>query len=129
MSSGIVVELVKAKPDIVIGLYQPAEVAVEGLGRTYTSHNSKASSDPNNRTRLGSDGGIFTPESATPTALNWAAQKLATITYSDGSNKILTYVGIQLVQVDHVRSGKPTTRRSFSYNPDGSLAAITTTIL
>jgi hypothetical protein len=53
--------------------------------------------------------------------------KLTGITYSDGSTKILTYTGTQLMQIDLLRNGI-TTRKVFAY-VGGVLSSVTETTL
>ena len=57
-------------------------------------------------------------------AFTWAAGKLASVLYADGSTKTLTWVGDRLTQVDFARVGYPATRKTLTYNVDGTLAAV-----
>jgi hypothetical protein len=53
--------------------------------------------------------------------------QLTGITYADGTTKVLTYTGSQLVQIDQLRAGV-TTRKTFAY-AGGVLSSITETTL
>lgn len=56
--------------------------------------------------------------------LTWAAGKLASIVYADGSTKTFDYTGDRLASLDYLRTGYPGARKTFTYNPDGTLAAV-----
>lgn len=51
------------------------------------------------------------------------------VDYSSGNYKIFTYSSGVLVQLDYIRTTDPTIRKVFTYNPDGSLASISESIL
>jgi hypothetical protein len=53
---------------------------------------------------------------------------LSRINYDSGNYKTLTYSSGRLDQLDYV-AGSVTTRKTFAYNPDGSLASIDQTVL
>lgn len=57
-------------------------------------------------------------------SFTWATGKLISISYGDGSTKSLTWSADKLQQIDFVRAGVGTTRKQFTYNPDGTLAAV-----
>lgn len=57
-------------------------------------------------------------------AFTWAAGKLASVLYADGSTKTFTWVGDRLMQLDFARTGYPATRKTFTYNPDGTAAGV-----
>lgn len=69
---------------------------------------------------------IGPPGAAMPKSpsFTYAAGKLVGVLYADGSTKALTYTGDQLTQVDFARVGYPATRKTLTYNPDGTLAAV-----
>lgn len=66
--------------------------------------------------------------SETSPALTYAAGRVSRIDYASGAYKLFTYAGGVLVQLDYV-VGAVTTRKTFTYNPDGTLAAITQEVL
>ena len=49
--------------------------------------------------------------------------------YPDASTKSLIYTGDRLTQIDFLRTGYPGARKSLSYNPDGTLAAVAQTAI
>lgn len=55
----------------------------------------------------------------------WSAGRLAGVTFADGRSKTMTWSGDQLSRVDTQRPGLLTLRADLSYNPDGTLAAVT----
>ncbi len=57
-----------------------------------------------------------------------AAGRVSRIDYASGAYKLFAYAGSALVQLDYV-VGDVTTRKTFTYNPDGTLAAITQEVL
>lgn len=75
---------------------------------------------------VGLQGPAGPPGDAPPISptLTWAAGKLASIVYADGSSKTFSYTGDRLTQIDFLRTGYPGARKSLSYNPDGTLAAV-----
>lgn len=60
----------------------------------------------------------------TDPVFTWAGGVLSGVTYGDGSTKALTWAAGRLQQLDFARPGRPTVRKTFSYNPDGTLAAV-----
>lgn len=67
------------------------------------------------------------PGDAGPTnpVFTWSGGVLSAVTYGDGSTKALIWSAGRLEQLDFARPGRPTVRKTFSYNPDGTLAAVT----
>ena len=61
-------------------------------------------------------------------AFTYTAGLLARIDYASGAHKLFTYTAGVLTQLDYV-VGAVTTRKTFTYNPDGTLAAITQEVL
>lgn len=62
-------------------------------------------------------------------AFTYTSGKLSLITYDSGNTKEFTYDGSgRLSQIDYV-VGATTTRKTFAYNPDGSLSSITETVI
>lgn len=61
-------------------------------------------------------------------AFTYAAGRVTRIDYASGAYKLLTYTAGVLTQLDYV-VGAVTTRKTFTYNPDGTLAAITQEML
>jgi hypothetical protein len=59
--------------------------------------------------------------------MTYTTGQLTGITYADGTTKVLTYTGGQLVQIDQLRAGV-TTRKTFAY-AGGVLSSITETTL
>lgn len=57
--------------------------------------------------------------------LTWAGGRLVGVAYDGGASKALVYSSDQLATLDLLRPGQPTLRKTFSYNPDGTLAAVT----
>lgn len=57
-------------------------------------------------------------------AFTYAAGQVSRIDYVSGAYKVFTYAGGVLTQLDYVAGGT-TTRKTFTHNPDGTLAAIT----
>lgn len=62
-------------------------------------------------------------------ALTWAAGKVVSVVYADGGTKTMSYSGDLLAQVDYARPARPVVRKTFTHNPDGSLAAVVQTTL
>lgn len=54
---------------------------------------------------------------------------LTAVVYADGTTKALSYTEGRLAQVDTLRPGLPTMRKTLSYNPDGTLASVTQTVI
>lgn len=61
-------------------------------------------------------------------AFTYTAGLLTRIDYASGAHKLFTYTAGVLTQLDYV-VGAVTTRKTFTYNPDGTLAAITQEVL
>ena len=61
-------------------------------------------------------------------AFTYTAGLLSRIDYASGAHKLFAYAAGVLTQLDYV-VGAVTTRKTFTYNPDGSLAAITQEVL
>lgn len=59
--SAIQVELQRTRPALGVQIPAPGSSTAD-LARNITNYSVKASFDPDNRSRLGSDGGIYTPE-------------------------------------------------------------------
>lgn len=55
--------------------------------------------------------------------LTYEAGRVSRIDYASGAYKLFTYAAGVLTQLDYVTAAG-TTRKTFEYNPDGSLAAI-----
>lgn len=70
----------------------------------------------------GTPGSASEPVSRT---LTWLSGRLTGVAYADGRSKALTWTGDRLTRVDHLRPSLPTQRADLSYNPDGTLAAVT----
>lgn len=51
------------------------------------------------------------------------------IDYDSGNYKLLSYTSGALTQLDYVRPGSATVRKTFTYNPDGTLASITESLV
>lgn len=66
--------------------------------------------------------------SETSPAFTYAAGRVSRIDYASGAYKLFSYAGTLLVQLDYV-VGDVTTRKTFTYNLDGTLAAITEWVL
>lgn len=58
----------------------------------------------------------------------YTAGLVTRIDYASGAHKLFTYTAGVLTQLDYV-VGAVTTRKTFTYNPDGSLASITQAVL
>jgi hypothetical protein len=54
---------------------------------------------------------------------------LTAVVYADGTTKALSYTAGRLAQVDTLRPGLPTMRKTLSYNPDGTLASLLQTVI
>lgn len=61
-------------------------------------------------------------------AMTYTAERVTRIDYASGAYKLFTYTAGVLTQLDYV-VGAVTTRKTFTYNPDGTLAAITQEML
>ena len=61
-------------------------------------------------------------------AFTYAAGSVTRIDYASGAYKLFTYTAGVLTQLDYV-VGAVTTRKTFTYNPDGTLAAISQAVL
>ena len=61
-------------------------------------------------------------------AFTYTDSRVSRIDYASGAHKLLTYAAGVLTQLDYV-VGAVTTRKTFTYNPDGSLAEITQEVL
>ena len=57
----------------------------------------------------------------------WSGGVLVGVTYSDGSTKSLTWGAERLERIDFERPALPGVRKDFSYNLDGTLAAVAQT--
>lgn len=64
----------------------------------------------------------------TSPAFTYNAGRVTRIDYASGAHKLFTYAAGVLTQLDYV-VGAVTTRKTFTYNPDGTLAAITQAVL
>lgn len=60
--------------------------------------------------------------------MTYSGGALVRVDYASGNYKLMAYAGGLLTQLDYVK-GATTTRKTFSYNPDNSLASVTETIL
>lgn len=60
--------------------------------------------------------------------MTYAGGVLVRVDYASGNYKTLTYDTGRLTQVDYVHGGG-TTRKTLTYNPDGTLANVTETVL
>lgn len=67
------------------------------------------------------------PVDTSPT-ITYVGTQVSRIDYAGGSYKLFTYDEGRLSQLDYIQSNS-TTRKTFTYNPDGTLAAITQTVL
>lgn len=67
------------------------------------------------------------PEETNPT-LSYTSGVLTQIVYDSGNTKTFAYTSGVLTQLDYV-VGASTTRKTFNYNPDGTLASINQTII
>jgi hypothetical protein len=75
--------------------------------------------------------GIQGPAGSAPEtgpALTYTDGALTRIDYDSGNYKVFTYTSGVLTRLDYV-VGAVTTRKTFAYNPDGTLASITQTTL
>lgn len=54
----------------------------------------------------------------------YSGGKLVAVAYADGSTKTLAYTGDRLTSLDFLRTGYGGVRKNFSYNGDGTLAAV-----
>lgn len=61
-------------------------------------------------------------------AMIYTAGVLTRVDYASGNYKLFTYAAGRLTQLDYVK-GATTTRKTFNYNPDGSLSSVTETTL
>ena len=68
-------------------------------------------------------GGTAAPP--TTRTLTWVSGRLNAVLYVDGRSRLMTYTGDQLTRVDRLAPSGPIRRADLSYNPDGTLAAIT----
>ena len=66
--------------------------------------------------------------SETGPSLTYTSSILTRIDYDSGNYKTFTYASGVLTQLDYV-VGAVTTRKTFNYNPDGSLASIDQTVI
>lgn len=57
-------------------------------------------------------------------AFSYVGGLLTRIDYVSGNYKTFSYTAGLLTRIDYVRVGGPTVRKTLSYNPDGTLAAI-----
>lgn len=76
---------------------------------------------------VGADIKALTPES-NPVFTYDGTGALTRVDYASGNYKLFTYTGSALTQLDHV-IGASTVRKVFAYNPDGSLASVTRTVI
>ena len=58
-------------------------------------------------------------------SFTWSAGRLAGVAFADGRSKAFTWAGDQLTRVDTLRPGLSTLRADLTYNPDGTLDAVT----
>lgn len=74
----------------------------------------------------GTGDGTGTPSSPTFT---YTEGWLTAVAYADGSTKALSYTAGRLSQVDTLRPGLPTSRKTLSYNSDGTLASVAQAVI
>lgn len=118
------VQLVASQPAMVLSLPLPAQLQVE-LVQPYPVlqmvMRAPAALDAVLLPVLIGPPGASMPKSP---SFTYAAGKLVGVLYADGSTKTLTYTGDRLTQVDFARVGHPATRKTLTYNVDGTLAAV-----
>jgi len=73
--------------------------------------------------------GAPAPEAEQSPVFTYTAGVVTRIDYASGNYKLFTYTAGALTQLDHVRTGEQTIRKVFAYNPDGSLASITESLV
>jgi len=73
------------------------------------------------------DPGTVAPDAETDPIFTYTDNRVSRIDYASGNYKLFTYTLGVLTQLDHVRPGDTTIRKTFTYNPDGSLASIAQT--
>ncbi len=82
--------------------------------------------------KRGGGGGSAAPaQPAAPTSpvFTYTDGLLTSASYSDGSIKTMSYAAGQLTRVDFARPGQPTTRKTLTYNPDGTVGAVVESVL
>lgn len=60
--------------------------------------------------------------------MTYTSGVLTRVDYASGNFKVLAYTSGVLTQIDYTK-GAVTTRKTLNYNPDGSLASVTETVL
>lgn len=56
-------------------------------------------------------------------SMTYTGGALTRVDYDSGNYKLFTYSGAVLTQIDYVK-GAVTTRKTFNYNPDGTLSSV-----
>lgn len=64
----------------------------------------------------------------TDPVFTYTSGQVTRIDYASGNYKLFTYTAGVLTQLDYVQ-GSATVRKTFTYNPDGTLASVTETLL
>lgn len=75
------------------------------------------------------DPGTVAPDAESSPVFSYTDGRVSRIDYASGNYKLFTYTAGVLTQLDHVRVGDTTIRKVFAYNPDGSLASISETLV
>ena len=115
----LVAEQVVLRPAVVV---QPAQLRTDKLDLRFPEFDGlDVKLQPS---LVGPPGPAGDASPASP-AFSYTGGRLSSVLYADGSLKTLVWVAGRLAQVDFQRAGVAfTVRKSFSYNVDGTLAAI-----
>lgn len=134
-AQALAVQLVAA-PALALGFEKPPALAVQLVSSVPTIHLVVRAPTALDAALLpiligppgppGTGDGSSAPTSPTFT---YTGGWLTAVVYADGTTKALSYTDGQLAQVDTLRPGLPTVRKTLSYNPDGTLASVLQTVI
>ena len=130
--AALAVQLVAA-PALALGFEKPPALAVQLVSSVPTLHLVVRAPTALDAALLpiligppGTGDGTSAPTSP---AFTYTAGWLTAVVYADGTTKALSYTAGRLAQVDTLRPGQPTVRKTLAYNPDGTLASVAQTVI
>lgn len=123
--AALAVQLVAA-PALALGFEKPPALAVQLVSSVPTIHlvvRAPTALDAALLPILIGPPGTGTSAPTSPT-FTYTGGWLTAVVYADGTTKALSYTDGRLAQVDTLRPGQPTLRKTLAYNPDGTLASV-----
>jgi len=106
-----------------VGVTGPASIDLYLVPRPQVIQVTQVTTGLTGRPGADGAGGSGTLPPTSP-EFTWSDGRLTAVDYADGSTKALTYTDDRLSRIDFARPGRPGVRKDFSYNPDGTLAAV-----